>query len=943
MKTQKLVVAPSGANSAKEKAESASLLYDIFLSHNHVDEAWTKKLAARLEQEEWQGRKLRVFFSPWDIRPGEIVIQSIEAALDDSRKVGIVVTPTAMQSAWVELEVSATMHAALRAHEHRIIPLYRSACDIPTLLHSFRRIDFRDDERFEAGVKELLAAIKDEPLPREAPSHDKPTRALAPPLPRPPITGFIARHDREGHDWLAQLHANLAPNSAACLALWGPGGVGKTTLAAEFARQWQREHESACVVWSNADGRVNFTLNALLDDIATQLGQTELRPLALEQKREAVRYALTAAPTLLVVDNFESVAEEERRSCSAWLLNEAQCPALITSRDRVEGARNVPVHAMSPEEAQKFLDALLALAQNPAAFTPGLRERLLDFTHANPLMLQWLVAQIDLAQEPETVLEELRAGEGEVAQRIFTRSFELPQVGEDGRSVLLALSLFVPSASRKALAEVAGFGNDLKRLNEALKNLASLWLVNSAEDGRLQCEALTRDLAMSRLTNAKFTPAEVATEFRRRFAIYFLEYATTHAQPTPEDYDALEAEIENMLTVFSLAFTKEIWEVVIALADVIGNPVEGMLGVRGYWEEALNLLAQALHAARVLGEENAIARFAHNLAIMHQNRGDYEQARQFYEESLEIAKRLGDQSGIASSLHQLGGIAQAQGDYEQARQFYEESLEILKRLGKESGIASSLHASGMLAQAQGDYEQARQLYEESLEIAKRLGDQSGIAYSLGQMGILAQDQGDYEQARQLYLEILDINKRLDNQRGIAIILHELGRLAQGESDYEQAWQFYAESFEIAKRLGDQSGIAGSLHQLGNVAFLQGDYAQARQFYEESLEIAKRLGDQGGIAISLGQLGLLAETEGNLAEAKRLSQEALLIFEKLKSPNTAIARASLQRVAAMQKKATSQVKARSQRETTKRRSQKAKGRSGGRAKKKAGTRARGKGR
>ena len=38
--------------------------YDIFLSHNRADEAWTARLAERLEQEDWQGRKLRVFFSP---------------------------------------------------------------------------------------------------------------------------------------------------------------------------------------------------------------------------------------------------------------------------------------------------------------------------------------------------------------------------------------------------------------------------------------------------------------------------------------------------------------------------------------------------------------------------------------------------------------------------------------------------------------------------------------------------------------------------------------------------------------------------------------------------------------------------------------------------------------------------------------------------------------
>ena len=58
--------------------------YDIFLSHNHRDQEWTTRLAERLEQEDWQGRKLRVFFSPWDIRPGQSIPLEIERALPKS-------------------------------------------------------------------------------------------------------------------------------------------------------------------------------------------------------------------------------------------------------------------------------------------------------------------------------------------------------------------------------------------------------------------------------------------------------------------------------------------------------------------------------------------------------------------------------------------------------------------------------------------------------------------------------------------------------------------------------------------------------------------------------------------------------------------------------------------------------------------------------------------
>jgi hypothetical protein len=51
-------------------------------------------------------------------------------------------------------------------------------------------------------------------------------------------------------------------------------------------------------------------------------------------------------------------------------------------------------------------------------------------------------------------------------------SCNLKQLGDDGRVALLALSLFTPSATREASAQVAGFGDDLKRMNEAVRRLA---------------------------------------------------------------------------------------------------------------------------------------------------------------------------------------------------------------------------------------------------------------------------------------------------------------------------------------------------------------------------------------------------------------------------------------------------------------------------------------
>src|SRR5438105_13940671 len=211
--------------------------YDLFISYNRADEGWAEQLAARLELEDCRGRKLRVFFAPWDILPGEYITESLEEALPQSRKVGLVVTPEAMRSEWVKIERLVITHIAIEERGRRLIPLYRRACDkLPALLQGVRAINFEDDAQFEKGYQELLAVIRDEPLRRGEPQPAPKNAPPPPPIPRPPSFGFVARRDERGRDIVERLRDELAPGRDQLVTLSGPGGIGKTTRAAEAAR-----------------------------------------------------------------------------------------------------------------------------------------------------------------------------------------------------------------------------------------------------------------------------------------------------------------------------------------------------------------------------------------------------------------------------------------------------------------------------------------------------------------------------------------------------------------------------------------------------------------------------------------------------------------------------------------------------------------------------------
>ncbi len=829
-------------------------ILEVFFSYSHRDETLCNELNAHLS-----ALKRQSVIKNWtdrQITAGNDWRDEIEKHLDSADLILLLVSADFLNSDFCYL--IETSRALLR-HESgdaRVIPVIVRPVDWQGLPISKLQALPKDskpvtswenhDEAWTNVAQGIRKAIE-EMAGRKA-QRLRESGLLPADIPRPPRVGFVPRRGQDGRDLIERLCEELAPEWRQIVTLWGAGGAGKTALAAESARAMSNQFRGR-IIWTNPQLRADFTAAALLDEIATQLGRADLRTTPPADMPELVYAILSQLPTLIVLDSFETISKESQPQIIEWLIG-APCSVLITTRDRIDHMCSVPVAAMLRGEACDFLSRLIDGAHDRASFDRLDRDLIIETAERNPLVMQWIVGQIDEAQRPSDVLAELRQGEGAAALRVFDRSFHLEQLGDDGRAALLALSLFTPSASREALAQVAGFGDDLKRLNEAVRRLARLWMVTAKDGGeRLAIEGLTREMARARIARLPNGDG-----FKQRFVSHFLAYAESHDQPKPEDYDALEAERENLLCAMDIAFEAQDWRTVIHFMDAILSSGQ-WLHVRGYWDEAKERGEQTLTAARKLQDQESIARHAHNLANIHQAQGDLDAARSLCQQSLDIKQKLDDQSGIARSLHQLGILAQAQRDFDKAQSFYQRCLDISRDLGDDNGIASALYELGRLAQSKGDLNDTRSLYQQSLDIDQKLGNQRCIANTLGQLGILAQTQGDLDKARSLYQQSLDINRKL----------------------------------------GDHSGIAKSLHQLGPLAQAQGDLDEARSLYQQSLDINRKFGNQNGIAITLGQLGRLAEDGGDKVEAARLFREALTIFERLKSPYADIARESLARV------------------------------------------------
>jgi hypothetical protein len=131
--------------------------YDVFISYSSKDGKVASDLARRLKK-----AGLKVWLDAWTIRGGDHFAEKIEAGLDKSRSVAVLVGPGGY-GPWQKREIAR----AVEDRDLRVIPVLlpraRAGARTPLALAGFSRIDLRGGLDDKNGIRALVSAIKAKP------------------------------------------------------------------------------------------------------------------------------------------------------------------------------------------------------------------------------------------------------------------------------------------------------------------------------------------------------------------------------------------------------------------------------------------------------------------------------------------------------------------------------------------------------------------------------------------------------------------------------------------------------------------------------------------------------------------------------------------------------------------------------------------------------------
>jgi tetratricopeptide (TPR) repeat protein/CHAT domain-containing protein len=752
-------------------------------------------------------------------------------------------------------------------------------------------------------------------------------------LPELPSHGFVGR-SRQLLAAERLLLGKIANGQRRFVVLRGEGGEGKTAIGCELAR-WlvasRRFDRAAFASLEHCAGA-----RALLQAIGEQLVPNFLSEVGAESELEwqFVARALRDRPTLLVIDNVESIlppygwansAEgEEPAGFDPELMEEV----LELCRKMVEtGGTALVFTSRSPlkkplDDRNRELDVgrlwksesleLVGRVLGEGGRIPGTRtdlesrekvEELVEVLggHARGLVL--VARELrggrklgDTTADVRQIMAELHSKYPIDREQSLFASVELSlrKLPPELRAKLPPLGVFHGGAVPRSIAQELELDMEQGEHETLAHALVEVGLAEAVEYGYHRFDPALAPFLLRELAGPARAAAEARWAEATRQLTVFL-YGQQNSNPQMAASLTLH-ELPNLLAAlewraraaaegaFDLGSVIDQANLVESLLQFLGRPraLQRAVAVRERAAAALKdsgwsharYVARASAIDRLLGSGRAEEAVPASRRLLADAEAAGEGAYEGSDYDLAYCHRL-----LGEALEKSGDAQAALGPLDDARVRFQRLADAGdKDAARMASVSLSQRADAL--RALGRLDEAAKAYEEAIKLAEDRGDLRDVAVGRLQLGSLRLRQRRYAEALQAYNEARETFERVGDRTTEAIAWHQMGMALRLAGQYDQAEEAYLNARRIFVELGDRSHEASTLGELGNLHSGMGRLEDAVRFYREAAAIYAdpKVNDMFGEGRARHNAANSLRTLGRLDEARRELERAIVCDE-----------------------------------------------------------------
>jgi predicted ATPase/DNA-binding SARP family transcriptional activator len=669
----------------------------------------------------------------------------------------------------------------------------------------------------------LRAEVDAAPMTQTRELAERFTRASE--VPRAPVGAPLSRLIGRSRE-IATIEELL--ENARLVTITGPGGVGKTRLAAEVVARFARENDTIVASLASADDDRRSVERAILEALAVIANDGEAI--------DVIARIVGSRKMLLSLDNADRVTQSTADFARELLRRTASLRILVTSQQRlrlegehvfallplaVPGAAADFAEIERSEAVQLFFDRAKAIDAN-FALTPQVGPAIASICrHVDgmPLPLELAAGRTNVLAIPEIearlsdrfdFLRSRTVGEREQHRTLRATldwSFELLNARE-----CAAFRAFAVFASGWTLAAATALVGDT--VIDDLSDLIEKSLVvthNAGPSRRYGYLESIRLYARERLNSAG-----ERMELERRAFLYFIDFVATRARrfcsrDEKAAFDEIAADHENIIACLDAAIVRGEFAESAALAI----DLTPFWLLRGFVTQGRTRLEKLLERDDKLDVKSRVElrNAASNVYLLV---GDTSLASRLWSEALELAASGDDDIGEANALYGLAKCEYTKQVYENADSKLDRALAIYTRLSYDVGQARVLDLYGQFAGARGEDTQASTFFRRSLSIYESLGYLMGIATVNYHLGFSAFRRADYETAVALSTKALKAWRDYGYLRGENWAQYNLATAENANGRRDSATRLHLECARVAHRYGFRRELLNVLDRLADL-------------------------------------------------------------------------------------------------------------------------------